>query len=822
MMQHPSSRSASGTALRRRRAARGRVLARVEDALRYTAATLFGLAGVLLVVGIPVLLAVTSLHGLGDGARRIIEEKLGGEFYTVSLGRVLFNPLRGFILERLEMRDTTPSRRLLASTDRIAVSFNIQALAHRELQLEGISLREATLDIPLGAGEEPRLRFDRVSALILCTPDQYRLTAASFEVAGILVRISGTFLNPKRFSPKPVSSEGPGGIARTIDTVRRELASVEWRGAKPVLTVEAGGDLADDESLRIHRADLHAEGGAWRGVGFQRLDLELRFAGRVLTLDKASLDDGTGVLQAAGNADFGKKKASLELAGAFHAGAVPLLLQGRERAADWLWIDPVRLNGSFSASWADGPPLLEGSALLAAGRFRYRGVPFESFSGGVALREGKVLVRDLHLRGDPGSLDADLLLGPGDNRIRFSAALQPAKLAPAVGGKTAEALATMDFREPLRVSFEGSAPARDPLLLKGNGTLSLGRGAMRGAWIDSLAATLQVGGGAVTFRDILVRIGDGMGRGEFVYDFKNWEGRLPGVHTTLDPVKVMTWIDPRIADALKEYRFRKPPELQVSGKVGLHNPDKNDLRIGVNAPEGLNYTLIGKDLPFSAASGTVLLKGQKLAIDIPRGRLFGGDVSLKADVSVAPGERDYGASVHLEDVDFESVTKLYFDYGDSQGKLTADYAFRAVSGDERAMSGKGKLLIKDGNVLAMPVMGPLSVLMNEIVPGLGYQRAHKASADFTVQKGVINTRDLLIQGTGFSMIGHGDILYLDDRMNMSIRLNAQGLPGIVLFPVSKIFEYESVGSARNPQWRPKLLPKLSPREPDPAQVPAGR
>jgi hypothetical protein len=61
------------------------------------------------------------------------------------------------------------------------------------------------------------------------------------------------------------------------------------------------------------------------------------------------------------------------------------------------------------------------------------------------------------------------------------------------------------------------------------------------------------------------------------------------------------------------------------------------------------------------------------------------------------------------------------------------------------------------------------------------------------------------------MIGHGDIDYLDDKMDMSIRLNAQGLPGLMLFPVSKIFEYESVGSAQHPKWRPKILPKGKPK-----------
>ncbi len=814
--------------LRRRggREQRTAIGARIEDFLRYVASWLFMGLVFFCVIGIPSLLVVTSTLGLGDMARVMLEEKLGGRFYRVSLRKVLFNPTRGFILEGLVIRDTTPASRLILSTDRISISFNMESLTKRRIRLERISFRDTTLDIPLGQSEEPRLRLDHVRALILCPPEQFRLTEASFELAGITVRASGTFLNPKQFSPKAVSTEGPGETARTIDAIQRELKKVVWGSERPVLTIEAGGDLADTESLRVDHAEFRAGIADLKGVRLERIMLDLRYAARVLSVEKLLLDDGMGVLQAVGNADFGKHHADLEIAGAFNAGVIPLLLLGKEKARDWVWTDPLRLNGTFSVTWGNGPATSEGRAMIESGRFRYRGVSFDSLSGGVALREGKVLVRDFHVEGDPGSLDADVMVAPGDNRLRLKASLYPGKLAPAASGKAAETLSSMDFRDPLVIQFSGDAANRDPLAIRGKGTLNLGKAAMRGAWIDSLASNFQIESGAADFRDIVVRIGEGTGKGEFVYDFKNWEGRLPAVRSTLDPVKVMTWIDPRIADAIRDYRFNRPPELQVSGKVGLRNPDKNDLRIGVNAASGLKYTLIGKELPFNNATGTVRVRGQELFVDIPKASLFRGTVSLKADVPLAPGSTGFGASVHLEDVDLETLTKLYFDYNESTGRLTADYAFRAVHGNDRAMTGKGNLLIKDGNVLGMPILGPLSVLLNEAVPGLGYQTARRATADFTVDDGAISTRNILIQGSGFSMIGNGKIFYLDNQMSMNMRLNMQGLPGIVLFPVSKIFEYESVGSATHPKWRPKLLPKFGSKDapapqPSPAASPTG-
>lgn len=781
---------------------------KVEDVLRYMAASLFGFFVLLVVAGIPALLFVTSTVGLGDTVRVRAENLLGGKNYEVHLEKVLFSATRGFVIQGLQVYDRSAERRLVVAANRIALSLNMDSLIRGTPSVERIYLRDAALDIPLGPGQEPRLRLDHVRGLIFCPQDQFRVQEASFELAGIRVSISGTFLNPKKFAPKPVAADGPGNTARTIDSIQKALKEISWSGGPPSLVIEAGGDLADSETLRVTRAEFLARSGHWRGVSFQSIDLQASYAHRLLRLEKLEFEGEKGLLQAAGSADFLKNNASLEFAGDVDPGSFASLLIPREKAKDYTFADPLRLNGSFSADWSSGKPVFHGTAQFSGGGILCQGIRITEFSGGLAYREGKILMRDFSISGDLGRISADLMIAPGDNRLRLDASLFPQKLAPLVGGKTTEALEAMDFKDPLRVTFDGGMPGTDPLEIKGSGSLSLGRGAMRGAWVDALSAKLEVSGGAVDFRDILVRMPEGTGRGEFIYDYKNWEGRFPDVRTTLSAIKVMTWIDPRIAEGLKPYRFSTSPETRLAGKVGLKNPEKNDLRININSPAGMGYTLIGKDLNFGAISGTVLLKGQKLLIDIPKARLFGGDVSFKGDVSVMPGDAHYGASVHLDQVDFRDLTKLYFGYDESGGSLTADYAFRTIGGNDLAMTGKGNLLIQNGNVLAMPVLGPLSLLMGEVVPGLGYQTAREATADFSVESGVITTRDLLIKGKGFSMIGNGKIHYLEDKMEMNIRLNAQGLPGVVLFPVSKILEYESVGSAKHPKWRPKLLPKI--------------
>jgi len=160
-------------------------------------------------------------------------------------------------------------------------------------------------------------------------------------------------------------------------------------------------------------------------------------------------------------------------------------------------------------------------------------------------------------------------------------------------------------------------------------------------------------------------------------------------------------------------------------------------------------------------------------------------------------------------VNFAQLTKLYFDYDDSKGVLGGAYKFDARMGRENLMTGRGSIRVEDGNVFAIPVLGPFSEILGTLLPGVGYQTARLAAADFTVGDEVIHTKNLVIEGAGFSMFGAGDIHFMTSRLDMSMRINARGIPGIVFYPVSKLFEYISTGTVADPAWRPKIIPRLN-------------
>jgi len=74
---------------------------------------------------------------------------------------------------------------------------------------------------------------------------------------------------------------------------------------------------------------------------------------------------------------------------------------------------PCHAGGSVSADWSSGTPAVNGTMNFSCAGIRWRGVAFSECSGGAAYREGKLLLRDLRVAGDPGLLSADLMIAPG-------------------------------------------------------------------------------------------------------------------------------------------------------------------------------------------------------------------------------------------------------------------------------------------------------------------------------------------------------------------------------------------------------------------------
>ena len=262
--------------------------------------------------------------------------------------------------------------------------------------------------------------------------------------------------------------------------------------------------------------------------------------------------------------------------------------------------------------------------------------------------------------------------------------------------------------------------------------MALQRTRFRGAWMNSANANVHLEKGALTFDDFRVTRDEGAGTGSFTYDFVKREVRLKEVKSTLRPTEAILWVEPKLLKDVAPYKFRQPPSIVANGVVHFGAPNDH-LELTVDAPAGMDYVFLGKTLPIDRVSGRLLFTDNRLQLDQIDGTLFTGTVRGSADISLAKGDPHYQADIVVDGVDFPRVADLYFKHETARGRLSGTYAWNGLGSDARSMRGEGSVKVTEGDIFAIPIFGPLSGLLNAIIPGAGYSVAHKANATFTRQ-----------------------------------------------------------------------------------------
>jgi hypothetical protein len=338
--------------------------------------------------------------------------------------------------------------------------------------------------------------------------------------------------------------------------------------------------------------------------------------------------------------------------------------------------------------------------------------------------------------------------------------------------------------------------------------------------VEKLDTPVSLKGGVWSFGPFVLKRVEGVAEGSVTYDAVHNDLFIHKVRLRLNPQETMQLIEPAWLGEVTPYRFKGPaPSILVDGKAAPRTPDRTNINVSVESAGGMDYDFAGKTLSFDQISAKLLFTPHRVRITGLSGKLFNGRLEGNADISPGAESAPHKASLYITDMDFATLSRLYTGYDDSKGKLNASFLWKGDSDQARKVDGSGELTITNGNVFAIPFLGPFSSILNSIVPGAGYSNAQKATASFTVKNGIFNTRNLRIDGTAFSLLGNGDLHFMDDKMEFYARINAHGLPALMLFPVSKLFEYSAECKLSNPVWKPRMLNRGEKAGPSPAPAP---
>jgi len=735
--------------------------------------------------------------------RNYVTEEFRKRGVEVTLRHLTLDPLRGLVAKEVQIFDAKDRRRTLAVINEMALQVNFSNLVRGNPFLDALELRDANLSLPLNPEKPrgPKIEIAHLNARLFLPPQQIYLAHADAEIFGLHVTAAGRLIHPEAFRLKFGSREAisPDLVARIFD----EINGLKADGEPPVANVTFSGDLAEPDQIFVEVAfwgeRLHRQNYALRS-----LYLAASYRGGVLDLKQLLAADSAGELRVSGLWEPAAHKARLQLRSSLDAPAMVRSGIDVPWLTDFVFYAPPRMDLRCDLALGDKIGF-HVSGHVDATKFAYRSVVFDSAAVDFSWEGDRWSARDVRLvRAGGEELTGDALAVPGDFRAQLRSTINPKDLRPLVTGKLVEMLTLFDFPHApaITLTARGTAPELESVMISGD--VSLQSASFRGVPADTAKADVRYENQVLSMAPWHIERPEGHADGNLSYDFRRGELHLDQVLARINPPEVAMWLDPKLVKDLLPYHFASPPpELRVNGIVDLQRGKTTRLAVDVDAPSGMEYTFLKKNLSASPLSASLLFTDERLKITALSAGLFGGTLKGEGDVSLVHGQPGDRGSLALENIDFTGVTKLYFDRDNSHGRLNGHYEFTSRSDDARTMDGRGELAVAEGNVFAVPFLAPLSGVLDSIAPGMGRATPSRASAAFTISNGVIATDDLSVKGTGYDMVGTGRLMFLDDKADFTMRITAQGLPGVVLSPVTREFEYTAGQKLSKPDWQLK-------------------
>lgn len=436
-----------------------------------------------------------------------------------------------------------------------------------------------------------------------------------------------------------------------------------------------------------------------------------------------------------------------------------------------------------------------------------------------------------------------------------------------------------DFREESGIFAElegaGSSPDIGNHCLN-RGRVVLHHFKYQGVEYDRMESDVEFEGPGHWFRNMRMERAEGAGVARLIdWDADAGTVKFDGLVSDLDPVAVVGCFARQTAQVIARYRFEKHPHVEMDGVID-HKSGGTNLRVKFNSEGTGHYVLWGTDYTVGRPAGDLKFTGSKLAYTVG-GAAFGKDMTCKGDADLREGAGDYNVDfktgsfpysafgkmlpfekvtvkvackkglgdfdvkakvldgdfslrgkvddrkvplsysgdLRISHIDFRKFAKVYSPDYETDGDITAHAEFTGKLGDWKTLKGKGAIVILNGNLYAIPILGPLTPLLGAMLPKPigGFNVAKDADATFTLADGFATTDDLVANTKVFHIASKGKIDYIEDRIQFNAQVKFGRVLGLVLFPVSKILEYTAEGTVGDPKWRPRFFSASSEKSP---------
>ncbi len=257
-----------------------------------------------------------------------------------------------------------------------------------------------------------------------------------------------------------------------------------------------------------------------------------------------------------------------------------------------------------------------------------------------------------------------------------------------------------------------------------------------------------------------------------------------------------------------------PPRITVRGTLAAdeHHPQANDLHGTAAFEKGMFFGMPVRhvELSFGYVGETVSFSNVT-ARGMQNGTLIGA-----AEINIPERDPDR-ANFHVSlDYANGSIAELeewlHEDFGDRHGKVSGhlDLSAPLATNFVSRLNGSGHVNVWDGKLAQMRLFAGLTDLLADKVPGVSsIVEQSEGAADFTLTNGVIESKNIRIEGALFSILAEGTYDIVNDRLDFSVRVRFMKddslLGKFLIRPITWTFsklllEFKVMGSLEDPQW----------------------
>jgi hypothetical protein len=737
------------------------------------------------------------------------------------IGKLTIDPIEGLVARDVKIFADERRESVFASINNITLDIDIAKLLRKQQFLNTIEFRDADISFPIDP-ENPangRLEIKDFSARVQIPENKIEIEHAECNFHGIHVTLVGSLLQP---DPASLSGKSSEDFEKQLELMRQrramfarvvtELSKFHFDpNAAPHLHVELIGDLGDAKTLE---ATAHLSGNnVGRGNYYcDHLELRAEYHYPDILIDQVKIEDEFGEFYADARWRIGATEIPFNLESSIDSHTLMRSLFETNSLGEVVFFDPPRL-GAKGVVLLEREPGSPGLPVRMTGtfecdRFASRGQIFEGAYADFSVAPDRWYVRNFLLEHKTGTSGANALYTEADG-IRFEAAIEmdPTTFIPFFDKEQTKAfLRRFEFgRSPaISVQISGDGPDLNQLGWTTRGRFTLGPCIYREIPVVAATGKFEIKAKDMTFREFRIEREEGHIDGDLVI-VRGAEKLVivEGVTGRAFPAATAAYFAPKTSKALSRYKFLTPPLVTLNGTIDSGGKFRSKLVSTFKASGPATFPLFNRELPVHSPYGTVTIDGTELGLDI-KTKLLGGEIEYRGNVGLGPRRGNFDGEFAANDIDFGQLAALYEIPTESRGTLGGTLKFTVPAEDKKRWSGKGAATLVDGDVFAIPIMGPISRLISGVLdkPKAGYSVATEASANFDIDRGVIRSKNFKALTPGFALQAAGQIDTVAKILDIDAEMNARGPLQIVGWPLSKLLRYKGEGPLSDPTWRP--------------------